>query len=68
MSPEAKSLLHLLITSRESGAFAVACDGPDRAPAHELEVLGLAEWKGTSFGSSFYAAISKDYANAHPTD
>ncbi len=48
----------LLLTMRESqdhGAFAVACDGKDRAPAHALEKSGYATWRGESWGSSFWA-------------
>jgi hypothetical protein len=33
----------------------VACDGPDRATAHALEKQGLAAWKGSSWGSQFWA-------------
>lgn len=59
MTEEAKRLLADLRESRDRGAFAVACDGRDRrAAAHELERLGLAEWKGTSFGSSFWSATN----------
>ncbi len=48
----------LLLTLRESqdhGAFALACDGKDRATAHALEQAGLASWRGESWGSSFWS-------------
>lgn len=56
------SLLLLLRESYDHGAFAVACDGKDRALAHALEKAGLADWKGTSWGSSFWAITDKGRA------
>ncbi|WNV09995.1 hypothetical protein [Tardiphaga sp. 709] len=32
----------------------VACDGEWRKPAHDLEKAGLADWKGSSWGSQFW--------------
>lgn len=32
----------------------VACDGKYRAVAHALEKDGLADWKGSSWGSQFW--------------
>lgn len=59
MSPEAKVLLGQLVDAYTRGSFAQACDGKDQEAAHELEELGLAEWKGISFGSSFYAVTDR---------
>ena len=55
MTKEEEDLLCMLHEIHSSNAFAMACDGNLRAPAHKLEELGLAEWKGTNWGSSFYA-------------
>lgn len=56
LSYEAQQLLELLKDCHIRQAFAMACDGRvERKAAHELEELKYAEWKGTSFGSSFYA-------------
>jgi hypothetical protein len=55
MTEHQRRLLLELQQSALRGAFAVACDGPDRKPAHDLERLGYAEWRGESFGSSFWS-------------
>ncbi len=55
MTKEEEDLLRMLHETHFSGAFAIACDGKLRASAHRLEELGFAEWKGTNWGSSFYA-------------
>lgn len=54
MTEYQRRLLLELQQSSLRGAFAVACDGPDRKPAHDLEKLGYADWKGESWGSSFW--------------
>jgi hypothetical protein len=63
--------LLLELSKARFGAFAVACDGPDRKLAHDLECLGYAEWRGESFvqtrtsdhwkttGSSFWSVTQK---------
>lgn len=48
-------LLRELAAAEARGAFAVACDGEQRSIAHALEKAGLAEWKGSSWGSQFWA-------------
>lgn len=55
MSKEEWELLGQLFDCHKRGAFAQACDGKSRAIAHMLEKRGYAEWKGTSYGSSFWA-------------
>jgi hypothetical protein len=49
MTEHQRRLLLELQQSALRGAFAVACDGPDRKPARDLERLGYAEWRGESF-------------------
>lgn len=55
MTKEQKSLLKILC---ESNGY-VACDGKDRVVAQSLEKLRLADWKGTNWGSSFWAATDR---------
>lgn len=55
MTEDQRRLLEDLNETRDREAFALACDGKPRATAHELTKLGFAEWKGTSYGSSFWA-------------
>lgn len=56
MTPDELALLReLKQTADQPDGFAMACDGKDRAKAHALEKIGLADWKGTSWGSSFWA-------------
>lgn len=55
MIEDQKRLLADLAQTRRGGSFALACDGKPRATAHELTKLGFAEWRGISFGSSFWA-------------
>jgi hypothetical protein len=67
MKCEQRTLLVELGAADDRGAFCMACDGTSRAIAHELETLGLADWKGSSWGSQHWAitdlgraALSKD--------
>jgi len=55
VTKDQRRLLENLKDTKDRGAFALACDGAPRAVAHELTKLGYAEWKGTSWGSSFWA-------------
>lgn len=48
-----EATLGLLKTLANSKGY-VACDGKDRAVAHALEGAGLADWKGSSWGSQFW--------------
>ncbi len=53
------------------GTFSQTCDDEDRAIAKELEALGLAEWRGNKWGSSFWsitAAGRTALAAARSTD
>lgn len=62
LSFNAKHLLRVLKSGRDTGSFATACDGKEnKAAAHELETAGLAEWKGTNWGSSFWAITDAGY-------
>ena len=54
MTRDELELLQILKESKDGSAFAVACDGANRKRAHNLEDAGLALWKGTCWGSSFY--------------
>lgn len=69
MSKEAWLLLLTMRESQDHGAFAVACDGKDRAQAHELEELKLADWRGTNWGSSFWAITDegRNYIRSQPS-
>jgi hypothetical protein len=51
MTDEHVELLRILGDSKGY----VACDGKHRTIAHSLEDAGFAEWKGESWGSSFWA-------------
>ena len=55
MTNQELALLSMLGDCHDRGAFAMACDGQDRAKAHALEKLGLAQWRGTNWGSSFWS-------------
>lgn len=44
----------------------VACDGKDRAVAHALEKDGLADWKGSSWGSQFWGITDAGRAALSP--
>jgi hypothetical protein len=55
LTNDAWRLLLELRESADHGAFAVACDGKDRKPAHELDGRGFARWCGTNWGSSFWS-------------
>lgn len=55
MTPNETKLLNELERCYEHGSFAQACHGPDLQTAHALEQNGWAEWKGTQYGSNFYA-------------
>jgi hypothetical protein len=55
MTTEEIRVLTYLQDAADRGAFALACDGSDRAPAHKLDRAGLAEWHGTNWGSSFWS-------------
>lgn len=55
LSEAQKFLLGALYESKVNGAFGIACDGERRQVAHKLEDLGLVNWRGTSWGSSFYS-------------
>lgn len=59
MNKAARLLLGTLGDAQDRGSHAVACDGTDRAPAHELDKLGYAQWCGTSWGSSFWCITDK---------
>jgi hypothetical protein len=50
-----RHVLTCLASTDKGGGFALACHGEDRAAAHALEKMGLAEWRGESFGSSFWS-------------
>jgi len=63
----ATQLLTDLRDSHKRGAFATACHGEMLKAAHELESEGLAEWKGRSYGSNFYAVTEKGLLDAHPS-
>lgn len=53
MSDAARDLL-LSLRRTADGVKYQACHGADLKAAHELEDLGMALWKGNSFGSNFY--------------
>lgn len=55
MKTDELRLLSYLYDSFRGGAFAMACDGGQRPLAHNLEKRGLAEWRGTNWGSSFWS-------------
>ena len=50
-----RGLLAELKETDDRGTFCMACDGPVRAIAHEIENLGLADWRGSSWGSQHWA-------------
>lgn len=59
VSNAARELL-LSLKGTANGVRYQAVDGQEkRKAAHELEDLGLAVWKGNSFGSNFYC-ITED--------
>lgn len=47
-------LLKELADGHTRGAYQ-ACDGKYRATAHALEKRGYADWKGSNWGSQFWA-------------
>lgn len=51
MTNSEKELLKILADTKGY----VACDGEDRAIAHDLERMKLADWKGSAWGSQFWA-------------
>lgn len=51
---EAQNSLLSIMSDTADGVRYQACDGPDRAIAHQLEHLGLALWKGSTWGSQFW--------------
>lgn len=55
MDDDQWTVLLMLRESQDHGMFAVICDGSRRNAANQLHALGLAEWKGHSFGSSWFA-------------
>jgi hypothetical protein len=55
LTEKQRELLAELKASDDRGAFCMACDGSVRATAHEIEKLGLAAWKGSSWGSQYWA-------------
>jgi hypothetical protein len=65
LSDAETSLLRLLKDVHKGGAFAVACDGPNRAVAYSLERRKLAKWKGTTYGSSFWAITEEGLKHEH---
>lgn len=60
-----QDLLRELHDSHEHGAFAMACDGADRAVAHQLDKAGLARWTGTNWGSSFWTITDAGIEAVH---
>lgn len=67
LSDEQWLLLLEMRESQDHGAFSVACDGKRRDPANQLAAKGYADWRGTSWGSSFYAITNtgREYIDAH---
>jgi hypothetical protein len=59
-----KDLLDQLRQSRDNNAFAMACDGECRAPAHSLEKKGFAIWRGELWGSKFWSITDDGYRAA----
>lgn len=60
MTKEQRDLLIELKNASNRGIFAVACDDRTRRKAaHDLEKLGLADWKGESWGSQFWSVTQK---------
>lgn len=67
MTNEAKQLLKQLQECYHRGSFAQACHGEAQKAAHELEAIGLAIWKGNSFGSNFYSVTEKGLSHDQRT-
>lgn len=55
LTTEERDLLREITASVDRGAFAMACDGSARPVAGRLRRGGLVDWKGESWGSSFFA-------------
>lgn len=53
-----RDLLTELKETDDRGAFCMACDGQSRSTAHEIEKLGFAEWRGSSWGSQHWSITS----------
>lgn len=62
MNKSERELLQMLASSEGY----VACDGKDRAAAHTLEKMGLADWKGSSWGSQFWGITDAGRAAIAP--
>lgn len=59
---------HELLTCLASTEGYVACDGKNRAIAHALEQRGFAEWKGSSWGSQFWAVTDAGRSALFPQE